>query len=136
MFFLATFGGVTMQEKHDHHALTAAIPPEFSLDNMCLLRDPAELIAIFIKFLTCALIEDIVCILEVAHEPLGSALSPHLFQNCLDILMSGYIFHGINLASLMKSFYRITLNITAGAGLEFKDECRLFLDQYKFKIGN
>lgn len=78
--FLAAFGGVTVQEKHDHSALTAAIPPEFLLDDMRSLRDPADLVAIFIEFLTGALIDDVVRVREVAREALGSELSPRLFS--------------------------------------------------------
>jgi hypothetical protein len=78
--FLAAFGGVTVQEKHDPGALTAAIPPEFLLDDMRSLRDPADLVALFIEFLTGALIDDVVRVREVAREALGSELSPRLFS--------------------------------------------------------
>ncbi|KAG2156346.1 hypothetical protein DEU56DRAFT_231415 [Suillus clintonianus] len=109
--FLAAFGGVTAQEKHDPGALTAAIPAEFLLDDMRALRDPADLVTIFIEFLTGALIDDVVRVREVAREALGSELSPRLFSK------------------LFKHLDEITRNITAGAGLEFKDEYGLFLDQ-------
>lgn len=78
--FLAAFGGVTVQEKHDPGALTSAIPPEFLLDDMRSLRDPADLVAIFIEFLTAALVDDEVRVREVAREALGSELSPRLFS--------------------------------------------------------
>ncbi|KAG2042146.1 hypothetical protein BDR03DRAFT_978842 [Suillus americanus] len=109
--FLAAFGGVTVQEKYDHGALTVAISPEFLLDDMRSLRDPADLVAIFIEFLTGALIDDVVRVREVAREALGSELSPRLFSK------------------LFRHLDEITRNITAGAGLEFKDEYGLFLDQ-------
>ncbi|KAG2060194.1 hypothetical protein BDR06DRAFT_948277 [Suillus hirtellus] len=109
--FLAAFGGVTVQEKHDPGALTAVIPPEFLLDDMRSLRDPADLVALFIEFLTNALIDDVVRVREVAREALGSELSPRLFSK------------------LFRHLDEITRNITAGAGPEFKDEYGLFLDQ-------
>ncbi|KAG1755407.1 hypothetical protein EDB19DRAFT_1661084 [Suillus lakei] len=109
--FLAAFGGVTAQEKHDPGALSAAIPPEFLLDDMRTLRDPADLVTIFIESLTGALVDDVVRVREVAREALGSELSPRLFSK------------------LFRHLDEITRNITDGAGLEFKDEYGLFLDQ-------
>ncbi|KAG1752509.1 uncharacterized protein EDB91DRAFT_1102988 [Suillus paluster] len=109
--FLAAFGGVTVQETHDPGALAAAIPPDFLLDDMRTLRDPADLVTIFIEFLTGALIDDVVRVREVAREALGSELSPRLFSK------------------LFKHLDEITRNITDGAGSEFKDEYGLFLDQ-------
>ncbi|KAG0709913.1 hypothetical protein DFH29DRAFT_1012634 [Suillus ampliporus] len=109
--FLAAFGGVTVQETHDPGALAAAIQPDLLLDDMRTLRDPADLVTIFIEFLTGALIDDVVRVREVAREALGSELSPRLFSK------------------LFKHLDEITRNITDGAGLEFKDEYGLFLDQ-------
>jgi hypothetical protein len=78
--FLSAFGGVTVQEKHEPAALAAAIPPEFLLDEMRVLRDPTDLVTIFIEFLTGALIDDVIRVREVAREALGSELSPRLFS--------------------------------------------------------
>lgn len=78
--FLAAFGGVTVQEKHEPAALAAAIPLESLLDEMRVLRDPADLVTIFVEFLTDALIDDVVRVREVAREALGSELSPRLFS--------------------------------------------------------
>ncbi|KAF9238786.1 hypothetical protein BU15DRAFT_88233 [Melanogaster broomeanus] len=109
--FLAAFGGATVQDEHEPAALTSVIPAEYLPDEMRVLRDPAELVNIFIEFLTAALIDDTVRVREVAREALGSELSPRLF------------------AKLFKYLDEITRNITDGAGPEFKDEYSLFLDQ-------
>ncbi|KAF9226729.1 hypothetical protein BS17DRAFT_500836 [Gyrodon lividus] len=109
--FLAAFGGATVQEEHEPAALTAVIPAEYLPDEMRVLRDPAELVNIFIEFLTAALMDDTVRVREVAREALGSELSPRLF------------------AKLFKHLDEITRNITEGAGPEFKEEYALFLDQ-------
>lgn len=102
--FLAAFGGVTVQEKHDPGALTAVIPPEFLLDDMRSLRDPADLVALFIEFLTNALIDDVVRVREVAREALGSELSPRLFSKLFRHLDEWVHFHGNVPANLTKSF--------------------------------
>ncbi|KAF8559154.1 hypothetical protein OG21DRAFT_1570167 [Imleria badia] len=109
--FLAAFGGATVQDEHEPGALTAVIPAEFLPDEMRVLRDPGELVNIFIEFLTAALVDDTIRVREVAREALGSELSPRLF------------------ARLFKHLDEITRNITEGAGPEFKDEYGLFLDQ-------
>jgi neurofibromin 1 len=102
--FLAAFGGVTVQEKHDPGALTSAIPPEFLLDDMRSLRDPADLVAIFIEFLTAALVDDVVRVREVAREALGSELSPRLFSKLFRHLDEWVHFYGIVLTNLTKPF--------------------------------
>ncbi|KIJ20411.1 hypothetical protein PAXINDRAFT_166473 [Paxillus involutus ATCC 200175] len=109
--FLAAFGGATVQEVHEPGALTEVIPAEHLPDEMRVLRDPAELVNIFIEFLTAALIDDTVRVREVAREALSSELSPRLF------------------AKLFKHLDEITRNITEGAGPDFKEEYALFLDQ-------
>ncbi|KAI9574812.1 hypothetical protein HD554DRAFT_2201766 [Boletus coccyginus] len=109
--FLAAFGGATVQDEHEPGALTAVIPAEFLPDEMRVLRDPGELVNIFIESLTAALVDDTIRVREVAREALGSELSPRLF------------------ARLFKHLDEITRNITEGAGSEFKDEYGLFLDQ-------
>ncbi|KAG8218508.1 hypothetical protein J3R82DRAFT_4145 [Butyriboletus roseoflavus] len=109
--FLAAFGGATVQDEHEPGALTAVIPAEFLPDEMRVLRDPGELVNIFIEFLTAALVDDAIRVREVAREALGSEISPRLF------------------ARLFKHLDEITRNITEGAGSEFKDEYGLFLDQ-------
>jgi hypothetical protein len=78
--FLAAFGGVTVQDKHEPAALAAAIRPEYLPDEMRVLRDPADLVTIFIEYLTGALIDDVVRVREVAREALGWELSPRLFS--------------------------------------------------------
>ncbi|KAF8450670.1 hypothetical protein L210DRAFT_3520995 [Boletus edulis BED1] len=109
--FLAAFGGATVQDEHEPGALTSVIPAEYLPDEMRVLRDPGELVNIFIEFLTAALVDDTIRVREVAREALGSELSPRLF------------------ARLFKHLDEITRNITEGAGSEFKDEYGLFLDQ-------
>ncbi|EGO02251.1 hypothetical protein SERLA73DRAFT_166724 [Serpula lacrymans var. lacrymans S7.3] len=109
--FLAAFGGACVQEEHDVSSLTSVIPPEFLPDEMRALPDPSYLVTSFIEFLTNELIDDDLRIREVAREALGSELSPRLF------------------AKLFKHLDEITRNITEGAGLEFKEEYSLFLDQ-------
>ncbi|KAH7887502.1 hypothetical protein F5I97DRAFT_2056906 [Phlebopus sp. FC_14] len=108
--FMAAFGGATVQEQHSESALTNVIPAKYLPDQMRALRDPAELVNIFIEFLTGALIDDAVRVRDVAREALGSELSPRLF------------------AKLFKHLHEIVRNITEGAGPEFKDEYG-FLDQ-------
>lgn len=76
---MAAFGGATVQDEHEPGALTAVIPAEFLPDEMRVLRDPGELVNIFIEFLTAALVDDAIRVREVAREALGSELSPRLF---------------------------------------------------------
>jgi len=76
---LAAFGGATVQDEHEPGALTAVIPAEFLPDEMRVLRDPGELVNVFIEFLTAALVDDDIRVREVAREALGSELSPRLF---------------------------------------------------------
>lgn len=76
---MAAFGGATVQEEHEPGALNAVIPAEFLPDEMRVLRDPAELVNIFVEFLTAALVDDAIRVREVAREALGSELSPRLF---------------------------------------------------------
>ncbi|KAH7916805.1 hypothetical protein BJ138DRAFT_1121610 [Hygrophoropsis aurantiaca] len=114
--FLAAFGGACVQERHEPAALTTIIPAEFLPDDMRVLRDPADLVNIFVDFLTDALIDDVVRVREVAKEALGSELSPCLF------------------AKLFKHLDDITRDITQGAGLEFTDKYGLFLDQLIFVL--
>ncbi|KAH7931340.1 hypothetical protein BV22DRAFT_1124264 [Leucogyrophana mollusca] len=114
--FLAAFGGACVQEKHEPSALTAIIPAELLPDEMRVLKDPADLVNVFVDFLTDALIDDVVRVREVAKEALGSELSPRLF------------------AKLFKHLEEITRDITQGAGLEFTDKYGLFLDQLIFVL--
>jgi len=127
--FLAAFGGVTVQERHEPAALAAAIPPEFLLDEMRVLRDPADLVTIFVEFLTGALIDDVVRVREVAREALGLELSPRLFSKLFKHL-DEWVHHLCkDSCNSDEENTRITRNITDGAGSEFKDEYGLFLDQ-------
>ncbi|KAF9237025.1 hypothetical protein BU15DRAFT_76396 [Melanogaster broomeanus] len=52
---LADFGGATVQDEHERSALTSVIPAEYLPDEVRVLRDPAELVIIFIEFLAAAL---------------------------------------------------------------------------------
>ncbi|KAL4081516.1 hypothetical protein V8B97DRAFT_1923406 [Scleroderma yunnanense] len=109
--FLAAFGGATVQEVHNPSALTVVVPAEYLPDEMRALRDPEELVNTFIEFLTAALVDENVRVREVAREAIGLELSPRLFSK------------------LFKHLDEITRNITEGAGMDYKDEYGLFLDQ-------
>ncbi|KAG6336483.1 hypothetical protein ID866_2597 [Astraeus odoratus] len=109
--FLAAYGGATVQEQHNPASLTTVIPAEYLPDEMRALRDPEELVNTFIVFLTNALVDENVRVRDVAREALGSELSPRLFSK------------------LFKHLDEITRNITEGAGMEYKEEYGLFLEQ-------
>ena len=76
---MAAFGGATVQDEHEPGALTAVIPAEFLPDQMRVLKDPGELVNIFIESLTGHLVSESIRVREVAREALGSELSPRLF---------------------------------------------------------
>ncbi|KAI6003613.1 hypothetical protein EDD15DRAFT_2567619 [Pisolithus albus] len=109
--FLASFGGATVQERHIPTALTTIIMGEYLPDEMRALRDPEELVNTFIEFLTAALVDENPRIRETAKEAIGSELNPRL------------------LSKLFKHLDEITRNITEGAGMDYKEEYALFLEQ-------
>ncbi|KAI6152285.1 hypothetical protein BKA82DRAFT_4387651 [Pisolithus tinctorius] len=109
--FLASFGGATVQERHVPTALTTVIMGEYLPDEMRALRDPEELVNSFIEFLTAALVDENARVRETAKEAIGSELNPRL------------------LSKLFKHLDEITRNITEGAGMDYKEEYALFLEQ-------
>ncbi|EIW76207.1 hypothetical protein CONPUDRAFT_64047 [Coniophora puteana RWD-64-598 SS2] len=109
--FLAAFGGACVADNLETVSLTAVIPGTYLPDEMRALRNPIDLVTIFLEFLVNALIDDTVRVRDAAREALGTELSPRLYGR------------------LLKQLNDITVNIANGAALEYKQEYGLFLDQ-------
>jgi neurofibromin 1 len=76
--FLATFGGVCVQEDYDPSALTSVIPPQHLPDELHV-QDPMAMVSTFINDLTDLLIAESTQVREVARDALGNELSPRLY---------------------------------------------------------
>ncbi|THH31919.1 hypothetical protein EUX98_g2275 [Antrodiella citrinella] len=81
--FMAAFGAVGSKEGHDSSALTTLLPSEFLPDQMRVLRDPQDLLTIFLTEIVNLLVSDSVQARDVAREALGAELSPRLYTRIL-----------------------------------------------------
>lgn len=75
---MAAFGP-SEKDKHDSAALTSMIPSHYLPDQLRVLRNPADLLAIFITETIDLLVSDSGQAREVAREALGNELSPRLY---------------------------------------------------------
>ncbi|KAH8096624.1 hypothetical protein BXZ70DRAFT_945419 [Cristinia sonorae] len=81
--FMAAFGSVGAKEGHDSSSLTTLIPATFLPDQMRVLRDPQDLLTIFLTEIVNLLVSDSIPAREVAREALGAELSPRLYTRIL-----------------------------------------------------
>lgn len=80
---MAAFGSVGSKDLHDSSSLTALIPPEYLPDQMRVLREPQDLLTIFLTEIVNLLVSESVPARDVAREALGAELSPRLYTRIL-----------------------------------------------------
>ncbi|TCD61394.1 Ras GTPase activating protein ira2 [Steccherinum ochraceum] len=81
--FMAAFGAVGSKDSHDSSSLAALIPSEYLPDQMRVLRDPQDLLTIFLTEIVNLLVSESVQARDVAREALGAELSPRLYTRIL-----------------------------------------------------
>lgn len=80
---MAAFGSAGGKEGYDSSSLASMVPAYYLPDQMRVLRDPMDLLAIFLTELINLLISDSGQNRDVARDALGSELNPRLYSRIL-----------------------------------------------------
>ncbi|CAL1700085.1 unnamed protein product [Somion occarium] len=86
--FMASFGPAVLKENVDAPALSALVRDEYLPDQMRIMRDPGDLLTIFLTEVINLLVHESAQARKVAEETLGNELNPRLYLRILKELDS------------------------------------------------
>lgn len=81
--FMASFGPAVLKENVDAPALSALVRDEYLPDQMRIMRDPGDLLTIFLTEVINLLVHESAQARKVAEETLGNELNPRLYLRIL-----------------------------------------------------
>ncbi|KZT29450.1 hypothetical protein NEOLEDRAFT_1128208 [Neolentinus lepideus HHB14362 ss-1] len=110
--FLAAFGAACTAQEHDPTCLTGIVPSKSLPDSMRVLKEPSELMAMFITHLIDLLLAPSIQIRDTARDALGSELSSRLHSR------------------LIKHLDEVIRDVTQNSNVEWDDSFAIFLDQF------